>query len=108
VNAALTGFGAAGRCQLELRMKGAPPDVLELLVAHATRPALDQRVTLHRVSVDSESSGGPGTYSGPCLQAAKGHWRLELIDAVNDWAVRQTVLGSLGRVTLDAVAGQNE
>jgi len=108
VNATLTGFGAAGHCGLQLRMKGAPPDALELRLAHATKPAQDQLVTLKRQRAEAETSGGPATYDGQCREAVPGHWRLELIDAVNGWAVRQSVRGALGGVTLDSVAGQNE
>ena len=108
VHATLNGFGSAGRCELRLRMNGAPPEVLVLLVAHATKPTLDQSVTFNRVRVENETNGSLATYAGHCLQTPKGHWRLELVDAVNDWAVRQTVRGSLDRVTLDAVAGASE
>jgi hypothetical protein len=47
-------------------------------------------------------------YSGACRESKDGHWRLELIDAANGWAVRQSVRGALSDVTLDAVAGRNE
>jgi len=102
VHARITGFGAAGRCKVLLKARISPPDTLVLLVAHATLPALDQRVTLQR------SGNGSLVYSGTCHEAREGHWRLELIDAANGWAVRQSVRGNLGDVTLDAVAGQNE
>lgn len=102
VHARLTGFGAGGRCEVQLRARAAAPETLVLWVAHATLPALDQKVTLQR------SGHGASTYSGACREAPEGHWRLELIDASTGWAVRQSVRGTLGDVTLDAVAGQNE
>jgi hypothetical protein len=106
VHASISGFGESGRCAVQLRMKGTPPEGLVLHVAHATKASLDQHVTLKRVDVDSRA---PVTaYSGVCQAVAEGHWRLELVDAVNGWAVRQSVRGSLSSVTLDAVAGQNE
>ena len=100
VHARLTGFDAAGRCELQLRANATAPEALVLWIAHATLPALDQKVALVR--------SGNGTYSGVCREARDGHWRLELIDAANGWAVRQSVRGNLADVTLDAVAGQNE
>jgi hypothetical protein len=100
VRATLTGFDSSGRCKVLLKARVSQPETLVLLVAHATQPALDQRVTLQR--------DGATTYTGACREAPEGHWRLELVDAANGWAVRQSVRGSLNDVTLDAVAGRNE
>jgi hypothetical protein len=102
VRARITGFSAAGHCEVQLRAKGTAPETLVLWVSHATLPALDQQVTLQR------SGEGASTYVGACRETPEGHWRLELVDAVNGWAVRQSVRGTLSDVTLDAVAGQNE
>jgi len=102
VHATLSGFNASRRCELTLRTTGAAPDSLELLVAHATRPALDQRVTFTRVGVS------PVRYTGSCEPGPDAHWRVELVDKANGWAVRQTIRGPLGGAALDAVAGENE
>jgi len=108
VHATLSGFSANGRCELVLRTAGAPPDSLELLVAHATRPALDQRVTFTRVADGARVGDSLARYTGSCKPAADAHWRLELIDTANGWAVRQTTRGPLDGAALDAVAGENE
>jgi hypothetical protein len=104
VRSTFTGFDQSGRCQAELRMNGAAPDDLVLRVSHATLPHLDQSVMLKRMSLAPAAESGSATYVGDCQQAAEGHWRLELVDAVNDWALRQSVHGSLGGVTLDATS----
>ncbi|MEJ1961654.1 MAG: FixH family protein [Gammaproteobacteria bacterium] len=108
MSATLSGFGPAGRCEVRLHIDGAPPSELVLLVAHATKSDLDQRVTLDRVGAAGEAGGGSATYSGACKEVAQGHWRLELIDAANGWAVRQSIRGSVREVTLDPISGQNE
>ena len=106
VSATLSGFGESGRCEIQLRTKGATPELLVLHVAHATKAALDQHITLKRVDVESRPA--LATYSGACVKAPEGHWRLELVDVVNGWAVRQSMRGSLAGVTLDAVSGRND
>lgn len=114
VHATLSGFSDSRRCELTLRTGGAAPDSLELLVAHSTRPALDQRVVFKRVvgAAGAADAAGAGTslarYAGACAPASDSHWRLELIDKSNGWAVRQTVRGPLDGAALDAVAGENE
>jgi hypothetical protein len=102
VQVTITGFDSGGRCELKLRTKGSLPQTLILHVAHATKAALDQHVEFHRVA------NSPNAYSGPCVSAPDGHWRLELVDAANGWAIRQTERGGLGTVVLDAVASRNE
>jgi hypothetical protein len=87
-------------------MGGIVPERLVLHVAHATLASLDQQVLLSRVHGRSRAPGVG--YSGKCARAGEGHWRLELVDTVNGWAVRQSVRGALNSVTLDAVAGKNE
>jgi hypothetical protein len=108
VHATLSGFGAGHRCELALRTAGAAPGSLELLVAHATRPALDQRVTFTREAGAAHAGDGLARYAGSCEPAADSHWRLELIDKEHGWAMRQTVRGPLDGAALDAVAGENE
>jgi hypothetical protein len=123
VRATLSGFGAGGQCELALRVDGAAPDALELFVAHATQPKLDQRVTFVRQAGGApahdtrpgiaQAAGGEWTdtarrYSGACEPAPDSHWRVELVDAKSGWAVRQTVRGSLDGAALDAVSGTNE
>lgn len=107
-HATLSGFGASRRCELTLRIAGAAPETLELLVAHATRPALDQKVTFTRESRGVTEGKTLERYSGSCEPASDSHWRLELVDAKNGWAMRQTVRGPLDGAVLDAVAGTNE
>lgn len=101
VYATLGGFAADGTCELTLRIASPAPASLDLLIAHATRPSLDQRVTFAR-------SGTTGHYSGRCKPASDGHWRVELVDATNGWAVRQTIRGPLNGAAIDAVSGTNE
>jgi hypothetical protein len=101
VQASLSGFGASGRCELALRMAGAAPASLDLLVAHSTQPQLDQRVKFTRVADSAR-------YSGSCKPAADSHWRVELVDANGGWAVRQTIRGPLDGAALDAISGTNE
>ncbi|MEP7242060.1 MAG: FixH family protein [Gammaproteobacteria bacterium] len=108
VSALLSGFGPSGRCEVRLQMDGATPSALLLLLAHATKPKLDQRVTFDRVRVEKAAGREVVLYTGKCHQAVEGHWRLELIDAVNGWAIRQTTRGSLSRLVLDAGSGHNE
>ena len=123
VQATLSGFDAGGRCELALRVDGTAPAALELLVAHATQPKLDQRVTFTRQAGGApardtrpgiaQAAGGARTdaaqrYSGTCEPAPDSHWRVELVDAKSGWAVRQTVRGPLDGAALDAVSGTNE
>lgn len=101
VHAVLLGFGSGGECALALQISAPAPESLELLVAHATQPSQDQRVKFTRTAA-------LGRYAGPCRPAAEGHWRVELVDATDDWAVRQSIRGSLDGAVVDAVAGANE
>jgi hypothetical protein len=106
VHARLDGFGASRRCELTLKFAGPAPDELELFVAHATQPALDQKVTFTR---SNPGAGGPAAhYVGTCEPALDAHWRLELVDKANGWALRQTVRGPLDGAALDAVTGVGE
>jgi len=98
VKARLSGFDGSGSCQLELEMDGELPSALTLTMAHATRPALDQKVLLRR----EERPVTSRVYVGRCHGAAPGSWRLELTDESNGWALRRSVRGSLGRITLVA------
>jgi hypothetical protein len=128
VHATLAGFGASRRCELALKLDGAAPETLDLFVAHATRPALDQKVTFTRreqsarsnpgagagTSASASASAGAGAghsaarYVGACAPAQDAHWRLELVDKANGWALRQTVRAPLDGAALDAVAGVGE
>ena len=121
VHATLSGFDASGRCELTLRMGGAAPESLALLVAHSTQPHLDQRVEFKREARAARNSdggardadaardsGGFEHYSGRCAPAPDSHWRVELVDARNGWAVRQTIRGALDGAAVDAVSGTNE
>jgi len=108
VSATLTGFDGKSECRLRLRMEGAAPVELTLLVAHATRPQLDQRVAFRRIPREPGWNEDVTQYVGACRAASNGHWRLELIDSVNGWAVRRSVRGSPSGAMLDAMTGQNE
>ena len=101
VHATLAGFGESRRCELTLRISGATPEALELLVAHATKPSLDQKVKFARAD-------GVGHYVGSCVPAPDAHWRVELVDAKSGWAVRQSFRGSLDGAVVDAVSGTSE
>ena len=101
VRAQLSGFGSDGECELALRIDGPAPESLQLLIADSTRPALDQRVKFTRVDA-------AGHYAGTCRPASEAHWRLELVDGKNGWAVRQTLRGPLDGAVVDAVSGNNE
>lgn len=108
VHATLTGFGACRRCELALKVAGAAPDKLELLIAHATRPALDQRVMFARNASGANPGAAVERYVGACEPAPDAHWRVELVDKANGWAMRQTIHGPLDGAALDAIAGDNE
>jgi hypothetical protein len=108
VHATLTGFGPSRRCELALQMSGAAPESLDLLVAHSTQPALDQRVKFAHEPDDARSGGSVQHYTGPCEPARDSHWRLELVDAQSGWAVRQTLHGPLDGAVIDSVSGNNE
>lgn len=108
VSATLGGFDTFGHCTLRLRMTGPAPTELTLLVAHATKPELDQRVIFHRLPRETGWNNDATDYTGECRAAHEGHWRLELIDNVNGWAVRRSVRGAPSGATLDAMTGQNE
>jgi hypothetical protein len=108
VHATLSGFGASRRCELALRKSGAAPDSLELLVAHSTQPRLDQRVMLTHVASGTRTADATQRYSGSCQPAPDSHWRLELVDAKNGWAVRQGIHGILDGAVIDAASGNSE
>lgn len=105
VNAKVSGLNRTGRCELRLRMNGAAPDALVLMLAHATRADIDQQVSFAHVDAKPGWNDASALYVGECKAVPAGHWRIELMDAVNGWAIRQNVRGSLDLVTLDAVAG---
>jgi len=108
VNATLAGFATGGRCELSLRSMNKAPARLVLLLAHATKPRQDQRVTFNRVADFSAANGNSASYVGTCTAVTEGHWRMELIDEADGWAVRQSVHGSPSGVTIDAVDGKSD
>jgi hypothetical protein len=105
VHATMTALDAAGECEIRLSMDGPHPSQLELMLAHATKPDLDRRVTFTRVPTQPGWNDAASLYRGRCSALREGHWRMELVDSVNGWAMRQSVRGSLANVTLDAVSG---
>jgi hypothetical protein len=105
VRASLVGVGRSGPCELRLRMEGAAPDELLLMLAHGTRAELDRRIAFKRVPAEPGWSDGSVLYRGVCTALPEGHWRVELTDSVNGWAIRSSVRTSLETLTLDGVAG---
>jgi hypothetical protein len=105
VQASFTGLDRSGPCEMRLRLDGVAPDVLVLTLAHGTRAELDRRVTFNRVPAQPGWSDGSVLYRGVCSHVPEGHWRVELVDAVNGWAIRKSVRTSLGALTLNAVTG---
>jgi hypothetical protein len=105
VQVKVTGLDRSGPCELRLQMQGVAPDVLLLMLAHGTRAELDRRITFNRVPAQPGWSDGSVLYRGVCSDLPEGHWRVELVDAVNDWAIRKSVRSSLGTLTLDAATG---
>jgi hypothetical protein len=105
VKATIEGLGTAGQCEMRLSMEGMHPAALVLILAHATKPDLDRRITFRRVPREPGWNDASTLYRGQCETLPESHWRIELIDAVNGWAIRDLVRGSLTDVTLDAVMG---
>jgi hypothetical protein len=108
VRAELRNFGSAQPCEITLTLKGAAPESLDLMLAHATRPALDQRLRLPRTSATPEASRGRATYSTLCPAIPSAHWRLELTDPDATWSVRGSFRGSLQQVRLDAATTEDD
>ena len=107
VRAELHNFGGAGACEITLTLQGSAPESLELMLAHATQPALDQRLNFTRASGPTQASRGRATYSALCRSIPQAHWRLELMDGDHTWSVRASVRGSLEAAQLgDSSAGQ--
>jgi hypothetical protein len=108
VKASVAGLNGGGPCELRLRSRGPAPELLVLMLAHSSRPALDRQVTFRRVPAEPGWNDTSTLYRGECEQTPEGRWRAELVDAVNGWSIRQNVRGSLDSVTLDAIAGSGE
>jgi uncharacterized protein len=105
VRATVTGLDRSGPCELRLQMEGVAPDVLLLMLAHGTRADLDRRITFKRVPTEPGWSDGSVLFRGACTDLNEGHWRVELVDSVNSWAIRKSVRSSLGTLSLNAVTG---
>jgi hypothetical protein len=108
VRATFRNISSSGVCEIELQTAGAPPERLELTLAHATLPRLDQHVQFHRVSTEADPHAGRATYAAQCVAMPDAHWRLELSDAAQSWSVRSSVRGSLARVQLDATTAEDD
>jgi hypothetical protein len=104
VDAVLSGLERGGQCQLTLRFDGTPAPSLVLRVAHATLPSLDQQLTLRRAEQSAEGT----VYTGECRAAQPGHWRFELADAVNGWALRTSARGVPVSVALTASSADGD
>ena len=87
-------------CRLALSIAGEPPDVVEARFVHATRPELDRKVSLVKVSLVRTGAA----YQCECDPMAAGSWWIEITDDAATWGVRQHVVGSLARVTIEARA----
>jgi hypothetical protein len=105
VRANLAGLGTSGECELRLRMEDTHPGQLVLRLAHSTKPDLDRQIAFKRVPTAPGWNDASSLYRGQCTDLPEGHWRLELVDSANGWAIRQSIRGSLTNVTLDAVSG---
>lgn len=101
VQATLTGIAASGPCAVALTISGPPPERLQLMLAHATRADLDQRVQFQRTD-DS------GSYIGRCNAIPDGHWRIELTDAARSWSVRSSVREIRAPVQVDATKSRDD
>jgi hypothetical protein len=105
VRADVTGLDRNGSCDLRLRMEGVAPDALLLMLAHGTRAELDRRIAFQRVAADPGWNGGAVVYRGACTGLPDGHWRVELSDDANGWAIRKSVRSALAALSLDATTG---
>jgi len=105
VRASFSGLDRNGACELRLRMEGVAPDLLSLALSHGTRAELDRRLAFERIPAETGWSDGSVLYRGMCTDLPEGTWRVELVDSVNDWAIRKTVRTSLGALTLAGVTG---
>jgi len=107
VHASVTGLDRAGPCELRLRMEGVAPDELLLRLAHGTRGELDRHITFKRIPAEPGWRDSSALYRGVCTDLPEGHWRIELADSVNGWAIRKSVRASLGLLTLDGIVGDS-
>jgi uncharacterized protein len=102
VRVTISGLSEQGACDMRLQMQGATPNELLLTLAHATKAERDRRVTFRR---SSQGADGSARYEGACSGLPEGHWRIELVDLANDWAIRRSVQDGAGALVLDAAAG---
>lgn len=99
VRAEVVGLARGGTCTLILAIRGAAPERLRLMLAHATLPGRDSRVVLE---LTQRHDDGRAAYSGDCSASEPGHWRIELSDAQATWSLREAVHGPLDRLSLNA------
>lgn len=100
VQATLRSVAASGRCEIDLAIAGTPPERLHLMLAHATRARLDQRIDFHRVTAQ--------TYAGQCKTIPDGHWRIELTDGAQTWSVRASTRAISLPVRIDAKTADDD
>ena len=101
VRAVVMNVATSGPCKIHLRISGAPPEQLELTLAHATRAGLDQHLDFQRDRAD-------GTYVGQCSAIPDGHWRIELSDGAQSWSVRESVRGVMQPIHVDATTADDD
>jgi len=105
VRAEVTGLDQGGACALILSSRGVAPQTLRLTMAHATMPSRDSHLEFHRLRSDSD---GSTLYSGRCSALTAGHWRVELADTDGTWSLRDTVQGTVSRMSLSTGASHGE
>ncbi len=98
VSASVTGLREGGTCALRLSTHGQAPETLHLMLAHATMPSLDRKIEFRRQTTEPRGA----RYVGQCPAMPSANWRIELMDADGNWALRTTHRGELDGLTFDA------
>lgn len=92
VRATLEVAGAEQQCRV--RLEGADPAAVLLLLTHSDDAAQDRQLRLPRLS--------PGLYQAPCAVLPAARWRISLDDESGRWSIRAHAEGVLARVELTA------
>ncbi|HPF28402.1 MAG: FixH family protein [Steroidobacteraceae bacterium] len=93
ISARLDLSGAAGECQVELRLRDEAPGEIRVALTHATKPQLDRLMTLVRHE---------NQYVSLCQPLPEGHWYVTMSDSADSWRLRTNATGSLNAVELVA------